>query len=171
MLRSQQTETSPRRPTPAQEIGACTRSQLKEVMVLVETALAAQHPRIKDWIAEHRDEFCGPARPIWWVRQDGNLVGVLIARMDNSKDAKCSLVISTDKEREYQIRTALLSAFEQAALRLGKSTIHLNVYADDLENLNFFKNHGYRKVEEIHHETEYPERPRYVLAKRPLLRS
>ena len=171
MFRPREPNEAPlRRPTPVQEIGACTRSQLKEVLAFVEATLAAKHPRIKDWIAEHKDEFCEPTRPIWWIRQDGSLVGVLMARMSNSKDAKCSLVFATDKEREYQLRTALLSAFEQAALRLGKNSFHLNDYADEPENLAFFKAHGYRVVMEFHHETENPERLRYVLVKRPLLR-
>ena len=161
-----------RRPTPLLEVSSCARSQLGEALSLVETSQREQHPRIGDWIREHKKEFCEPARPIWIAKEEGTLTGVLIARMDKTKDAKCSLLFVTDKFRENQLRTELLRAFEQAASLLGKSTVHLQLYADDQQDVAFFRSHGYQvAVAETYHPTENPGRIRILMVKRPLLRT
>lgn len=138
----------------------------------METALRAQHPRIKDWLMEHRDEFCGPGRPVWVARENGGIGAVLIARIDRTKDAKCSILFAVKGFSENHLRSGLLGEFERVAGSLGKGTVHLHLYADDETAIGFFRSHGYHVVNpEVYHPTENPGRVRVLMVKRPLLRT
>ena len=164
--------TRERRPTPDVKVEPCTRSGLKEVLALVESSLKAQHPRISDWIKEHRGEFCKPIRPIWVAMQDGELAGVLIARMDETKDAKCSILFVREDSKRDLLRTELLRKFEQSASLLGKSTVHVLIYADEENEIAFFRSHGYQVANpELYNPAENPGRIRVLMVKRPLLRT
>ncbi len=161
-----------RRPTPDVKVEPCTRSGLKDALALVESALKVQHPRVSDWIKEHRGEFCKPIRPIWLAMQDGKLAGVLIGRMDETKDAKCSILFVGEDYKKDLLRTELLRKFEQSASLLGKSTVHVLLYADDENEIAFFKGHGYQVANpELYHPAENPDRIRVLMVKRPLLRT
>ncbi len=159
-----------RTPTPGLALRAERRSNLKGVEAFVEAVLLPLHPRLPDWFKEHWDEFCDGSRPVFTVKEGETIHGVLIGRIDTRLDVKISMIVAPGQNLVNLIRSALLSHFEQDAIRHGKTTAHMEIYADDRAEHDFLDCHGYlRKGPDWYHKTEFPDKPRLRMIKRPLI--
>jgi len=155
------------------QVEPCTRSQLPRAFAFVhrEEPLVERHPRLERWLELHEREFCSPTRPVWLAADGEKVFGMLIGRMDKSKDAKLSVLYVVEGFNRHRIMSDLLERLERVAADLGKRTVHLHVFEDEIEDISFFEEHGYNTVpKEMLHKTELPLKVRYLMVKRPLNR-
>jgi ribosomal protein S18 acetylase RimI-like enzyme len=138
--------------------------------------LLGEHPRIGKWMSLHKNEFGDQNRPVWLAKDGDDIVGIIIGRLDRpvkgksrkTKDVKMSVLHVSDKVNRYRIMSDLLETFEKGVSGIGKTKVHLLVYADDRESMGFFVQHGYVTVKELLHKTEFPLRVRILMVKEPL---
>jgi hypothetical protein len=158
---------SPNEPTSATPVsitaGKGFRRDMKEVKAFVETIPPQVRPDIRSWFEKHYDEFCHAIRPIWIARQDGELVGLLMARMDDQNDAKLSVLFVRDVPRRLEISSDLLEKFERVGREGEFKAAHLHINVNEVEVRQFFNDHGWQFIK-----FEPPEKQVILMVKRPL---
>lgn len=157
-----------RRPTPRLDYEILPgRAKLKEARAFVEPALLPEHPGISAWFEQYWDYFCSD-RPVITVRVDGKLSGVLIARIDEKTDAKCSMIVVPEERLRMLLRAELFRMFENAADGRHKHTKHMNALETDRVLQIFLEFHGYERRHPFPDTKEIPGRLWYPYTKRPL---
>jgi ribosomal-protein-alanine N-acetyltransferase len=74
---------------------------------------------------------------------DHSIAGFICGGISGEKEARILMLAVDTPFRNNGIGTGLMSLFEEEALKVKVNKVKLEVRTDNLEGINFYKNHGY----------------------------
>ena len=74
---------------------------------------------------------------------DQTIAGFICGGLSGEKEARILMLAVDTPFRKNGIGTGLMSLFEQEALKVKADKVRLEVRTDNMEAINFYKNHGY----------------------------